>query len=477
MIRSTCHRRTGLHFPMRRMTAAALLLGLLAAGAGAQDQDQDQDQGQDQEVRKLTVKSFVDFGHLVSGRNAYATDGGLNPDISMLPLNRINVLAIQDITLGRFDVSVGLSGLIWWPYGGLLTDIREKLVNVKPMVPVARARWKFGDPKASGTSGSVMLGTFNYKYNPDAKDLGEYLYRSGTYPGFLTNTEGWLLLNRAGNYSHGLLASTSSLDGMLKQNVSLFMEMAYYPVGDFSPGYDFSLTGKWLEFGGGVVLNHYLPIRPSTLTPKLAENTYVKIRGKDSLGNVTVEKFGKLDETSVENPVDTTILHRWTFKGVKAMGRVAVNLGSMIPEAYRGPEDLRVFAEAAVLGWENQPIYYAKRSERIPVMVGINLPTAKALDVLTVQGEYYKSPYNDIDLYNLSSLPIWKTATTDSVHADDFRWAVYAKKSVNKAMTAYAQVASDNFRLTDGSLKMSSVPLIHSPKDWYYLVRLEFNLR
>ena len=110
-------------------------------------------------------------------------------------------------------------------------------------------------------------------------------------------------------------------------------------------------------------------------------------------------------------------------------------------------------------------------------MFGINLPTHKLLDVFCVQGEYYKSPYNDIDLYNVSSLPIWKTATTDSVHVDDFKWAIYAKKGVNKAMTVYAQMASDHFRLTDGSLKSSSVPLTHTPKDWYYLIRLEFNLR
>lgn len=429
---------------------------------------------------KLTVKSYMDYGHLIKGYDY--NDPSKKNTITNLPLSRTSVSVIQDMTAGRFDVSVGLSGLVWWPYygGGANADLSQKIMQVKPMVPVARARWQFGDPGT--TSESIMLGTFNYKYNPDAKNLGEYLYRSGTYPGYIWTNDGWGLMNRAGNYSQGLLFTLSQMGGHLKHNASLFMETVYYPVGDFSPGYDFSFVSKWIDFGGGAVFNHYLPLRPSKEVPKDQANTYATVKDvPDPTLPDTVTYTGRLSDIFTDhlivNPVDTVVLHHWTFKGIKLMGRVALNLGPLLPEEIRGPEDLRIFAEAAVLGVENQPLYYAKRSERIPVMFGVNVPTFKMLDVLSLQGEYYKSPYNDIYSFVQESLPIWSTTKTDSVHSDDFKWSIYAKKAVNKYVSVYAQAASDHFRLTDGSLSPSSIPLTPRSKDWYYLLRLEFSLR
>jgi hypothetical protein len=202
----------------------------------------------------------------------------------------------------------------------------------------------------------------------------------------------------------------------------------------------------------------------------------------------------------VSNPSYTSkVLYRWTFKGVKAMGRAVLNLNSLLPVAARHPEDLRFFGEVAVLGWENQPLYYEKPSERMPIMFGVNVPTFKFVDVLTLQGEYYASPFNDIAKFNSASLPIWgnnyvkkyDSTTFDNYlvldangkivpivnHKDDWKWSVYAKKTVNKMITVYGQAASDHLRLTDGKFNASPVPLTGSPKEWYYLLRLEFSLR
>ncbi len=425
-------------------------------------------------TRKLTIKSFVDLGHLVNGDNPYGPALGIDRQPSMLPLNRTGVTFIQETALNRFDIAVGLTGLIWWPYGGGVTDPIERVMNVKPMIPVARARWQFGSP--SSVAGALQVGTFSYKYNPDAKDLGEYLYRSGTYPGFLTTTEGWLLMNRASNYSHGALLALKQFDGKLSHNFSLFMETQYYPIGDFSPGYDFSFTQKWFEVGGGVVLNHYLSSRPSALTPTRPENTYITGHVKDSNGTVSETSWPQ-DSPPADTIVDTLKTGHWTLKGVKLMGRAALNLGSLLPESIRGSEDLRIFTEVAVLGVKNYPIYYNKLSRRMPVMFGINLPTAKILDVLSLQAEHYSSLYNDIDQFSVNSLPVWQTTNGDSITRDDWKWSVYGKKTVNKLITVYSQVANDHFRLTDGHYKVSNIPLTSSPSDWYYLIRLEFALR
>lgn len=448
---------------------AALLAASLALSLASSPRGETAQGAESLDSHKLTVKSYLDFGQLVNGYNPYA-QAGINPDISMLPLDRVNVVAIQDLKIGRTEVSAGLGALVWWPYGGGTTDIGEKIMTVKPLIPVARVRWQFGDSASTGAA--LSLGTFNYKYNPDAKNLGEYLYRAGTYPGYLWTTEGWLLMNRASNYSHGALLSISQMGGKLKHNFSLFMETSFAPIGSFSPGYDVQAVSKWFEAGAGVVFNHYANFKPSQETPRSLQNTYVDVRNANG-----THYIGTLDADTASSPVDTVILHRWTFKGVKCMARAALNLGWLIPEDFRGPEDLRLFAEAALLGVANQPVYYTKRSERIPIMFGVTLPTARFLDLLTLQGEYYQSPYNDIDLLNSSSLPIPQTANTDSVHADDFKWSIYAKKTLNQRMNLYAQAASDHLRLTDGRYRASNIPLTHTPKDWYYVFRLEFNLR
>ncbi len=430
---------------------------------------------------KLTVKATVDYGHVVNGYNYYDPDQKY--DVAWLPINRANVAVIQDVAIGNFDVSAGLSGLLWWPYGGGKgADLTEKTMQVKPMVPVARARWQVGDPK--DLSASIMVGTFNYKYNPDAKNLGEYLYRSGTYPGIVWTGEGWLLMNRAGNYSHGIMATVSQFGGALKHNASLLMETVTYPVGDLSPGYDVSWTSKWVDLGAGGVWYRGLALRPSQLTSKDAANTYARITGKNARGQDTVA-VGRLGE--IQNAVTTVTqidtLGYWTVQGIKLMARAAVNLGSLLPEEIRGPEDLRIFAEVALLGVKNQPLYYEKRSERMPVMFGINIPTAKFLDVLSVQGEYYQSPYSDGLNYIRESRPIPQTEVTPSgklppTHDDDFKWSVYGKKTLNKLCNVYVQAASDQFRLTDGKYNPSTIPLTTSwQHDWYYVVRLEFNLR
>jgi hypothetical protein len=460
--------------------AAALVAHAQTAGGKAADST----------VRtRLTLRSQVDFGHLVSGNNPDYTNnaGQTSAEVTMLPLNRVGFVAIQDVAQGRFDVSAGIAALLWTPYGsGVETD--ERVMQARASIPVARVRWQFGEP--SGLAGSLMVGTFPYKYNPDAKNLGEYLYRSGTYPGFLMTTEGWLLMNRASNYSHGAMLTLTQLNGALRHNFSLFMETVYFPIGDFSPGYDVSYTSKWFEVGGGAMFHHYLPLKPSALTPKTDENTYV--RQTNAAGDTVIYEGPNVSGIDPNDP-NVEVLHRWTHKGIKVMGRAALNLNHLLPPDRRNPEDLRLFTEVAVLGWEDQPFYYEKRSERMPIMFGVNVPTLKLLDVLSVQGEYYTSPFNNYDKYNSASLPIWDAEfptvpppvdaegravpTTD--HDDDWKWSIYGRKTLNKLLSVHAQAASDHFRLMRGprSLKPSYEPLTSTPREWYYLVRLDFALR
>jgi hypothetical protein len=179
-------------------------------------------------------------------------------------------------------------------------------------------------------------------------------------------------MNRASHYGQGAMLSVSQFGGALKHNLSLLMQTTYYPVGDFSPGYDVSYTHKWFEVGGGAVFHHYLPLRPSALVRKEGENTLIRMAtGTDSLGDTTYYIGPNFNNDNLNDP-GMTLLHRWTHKGIKVMGRAALNLNHLLPVDIRNPEDLRVFGEVALLGVENQPLYYEKQSERMPVMFGVN---------------------------------------------------------------------------------------------------------
>jgi hypothetical protein len=138
---------------------------------------------EDVKISPISIKAYMDFGHLVSG---YSSADEISLD--MYPLSRGNVTFTQHATIGEsFDVAVGITGLIWWPYSSeVFQQPNQRVMRVKPMVPLARAKWKFGDK--DGMNGHIQLGTFPYKYNFEAKNLGEYLYRSGTYPGYLWTT-------------------------------------------------------------------------------------------------------------------------------------------------------------------------------------------------------------------------------------------------------------------------------------------------
>ena len=152
----------------------------------------------------------------------------------------------------------------------------------------------------------------------------------------------------------------------------------------------------------------------------------------------------------------------YTFKGAKIMAMASIDLKKLVPSEDFGKEDLRLYGEAAILGLKNYPrnlnggISYDSILERIPVMIGLNVPAFKFLDMLSVEAEYFKCPYpNDIGVITDRGIPIpgqpGETGVTNfrdsSVYAkDNWKWSIYATKTFAKNYTATAQIASDHLR-------------------------------
>ncbi|MDB5106474.1 MAG: hypothetical protein JWP91_4163 [Fibrobacteres bacterium] len=449
-----------------------LALAILVAGARAEDSTG---------VRfdEFKARMAMEFGHVVRGE--FRTAGTHSEPIRNLALNR-NIVFLEQS--GQFneawEFKAGLMGVLWWPYTPIAGPPGTRTMRVEPKLSILTAR-KIFDPAEADSY--VEAGFFPYKYNRDAWNLGEYLYRSGTYPGSLWTNDGYQLMDHAAYDAYGVHARFSNFGGNLTHDFNFFTEAATDPIGDITPAYELSFNHPVFQFGFGAAYNRGLSYRPSQTRPKDDANSYIEVQADPAKGIAYYK--GPFLGAPIAIQGDTTrpfaVLHNWTQRGLKLMGRAALDLGFLIPEASRSPEDLRLYAEVAVLGWENQPYFYEKRSERIPIMLGVNLPTFRILDLVAFQAEYYNAQFNDTYYYNIGSLPIWKvenyqTRDQESYKKSPWRWSLYGRKSFNRIVNIHAQVASDHLRLREATNAFTEYELTLYPRNWYYLVRMEIGI-
>lgn len=448
----------------------------------------------------IRVGTNIDLGQIVKGELSEGTeeDGQF--------LSRTGVSLTQVGTINKkLDITVSVGGLFWYSLPVSPGAPHTRLVKFGPGVGQASGLFRFGDN--DHPSALLEFGYFAHKYNPDAKNLGEYQFRSGTYPGYLW-TGGWSIVNSAAYMAQGVRLTLPTFDGMLKHDFTLFMERDFEPTYDISPSYQLAFKpSEGFEMGAGVTWAHGLPIKPSLTTPKDRANAFV---GDSALPKDEWQKAG-YDKTDIhvrpdgdtlvgtkapdgkpyvslsENGIPNSQLSYYTFQGFKVMGRAAINPQAWIQSKILGPEDLKLYGEVAVLGIKNYPTYYEDITERMPMMVGFNLPTFKLLDVFSIEVEYYKNRYqNNIrDVFQLSypkwQLPPGQTTTTypafidtSSIETeDDIHWSIYAKKSLFEGLDLFVQVASDHMRVLSFNAEPGDIDVTRKPSQWYYLARLQ----
>ena len=447
------------------------------------------------EFHPKQVGASIDLGQIVSGR-----DRAANKDWSDITLTRTGVYLTTSATVDKkLDFYMTIGGLFWYPVSPMETSA-ERLVRFGPGVGQAQAIYSFGDP--AQPAAKLQVGLFPMKYT-DATNLGEYLYRSGTYPGSLV-TGGWSYLNSANYLAQGARFVVPTFGGKLTHEFTVFMERDYEPTSDFSPGYLVTYKpASFIEFGAGVVWAHALSLNPDRLAPnKTHEDTL--FNGYSKRTNRPMNVVGKpnmshIDTLTMTTPADS--IGFYTFKGFKAMGRVSLNVGSLLgwKPAYSG--DFKVYSEIALLGIEDQPYYYDDKTERMPIMAGISLPTFGLLDKFACEVEYHKSRFpNTVGAPFYSSLPLplndngggqvspysydldsysgaKRDSVSDALKEDDWHWSVYASRKITDGINLYAQVASDHQRHPTGpEVKPSLEPPTVKPSDWYYVIRVEFGL-
>jgi len=317
--------------------------------------------------------------------------------------------------------------------------------------------YTWGSPERFAVEG--QLGYFPYKYNPDARNLGEFLFRGGVYPAYLLGEFDFPLARLAG----------------LRIGLSLWkktkVDLLVTPEIDFPPFGDITLSGllgytPWraLSVQAGISLSHLISVSDAATTPMVANNSYLKENG------------------------DTAY---YTFKGTKLMGRITLDPKRIfLRNGIRvlDENDLRIYAEAAVLGLKNYPASaetnpygYGTLAQKVPVLLGATLPCFRILDVLAIEAEWYgcryANSYQQVVQYGYP-LPMqpFNGRDTSDYRRDDWKWSVYAKRSCGGHFALVFQAARDHSRhLSQFVENVDREEMFHTKGQWYWMAKAQFS--
>jgi hypothetical protein len=323
----------------------------------------------------------------------------------------------------RLQMSLGVQGEMWFNVPKLRGTGQATYITVQNstfIISDANMSYSFGDMKAPFLS--AKIGLFPYKYDKEARNLGEYLFRTGTYPAYIIND-----FDQAFARITGLKVS-SDLFGSLHQDLILSVETTIPPFNEASLSYlaDYNFR-KIVDVGLGVQFYDLIPVDTS-VCPHITNNQFVTSNG------------------------DTGY---YTFAGTKLMAKLCFDPKQFIPLNIFGKEDGKLYAEAAILGLENYPRNdsitllrpgtgsgknywgYDTLKNKIPIMFGFNIPTFKLLDVFAIEGERYLCPYPNNYQYRLgpgpqTSYPVPYNPNHlafAAYNSDNWKWSVYLKKT------------------------------------------------
>lgn len=298
------------------------------------------------------------------------------------------------------------------------------------------------------------LGMFPYKYNPEVRDLGEFLFRSGTYPVYLINNFDFPMARLTGFRAGFDFDLPWELAG---NNFNIHCDLMLLTERDMLPYHDFSFASivnvnafNLIEVGGGLNFAHLWPVDEDITTPK----SYLNIMNLDTIS---------VDSTGWPTEIDTSY---YTFKGTKMMFRTTIDpvfflrgRDGFIGDFF-GKHGLKFYGELAIIGLDDYPAFdqtnqfgYTDIKERMPKMLGVTIPCWKLLDIFALELEHFSCPYpNNYEFAKLDGLPvpfkvIPNTEYDSATYAEDnYKFAAYMKKSIGDNVSFIVQVSRDHQR-------------------------------
>ncbi|MBN2035480.1 MAG: hypothetical protein JW768_01940 [Chitinispirillaceae bacterium] len=389
-----------------------------------------------------------------------------------------NTFAVLNLVLNmkfaaRFTGHIGLEGYTYHntiALANALMPVNKERQYATIYPHQVEGRYSLGDPDLF--KGEIGIGLMPYKYNRDAWSLGEYLFRSGTYPGYLITDFDWAVARLTG-FRFSTVAFREWRNDLL---LTINMELPPYHDANVSWITGYSLRNI-IDIGAGISFCSLISANEHLTTPENEKN----VRQSDT----------------IVDPVAGTIVNNsyYTFRGTKAMCRTAADplfflkggpfftiLG--IPIGLT-KDDGRIYAELAVLGLENQSPGYDKIADRMPVMAGFNLPTLGLFDALSFQAEYYPCPYpNDFGGTLSYSQPgfaapfdqtlITMSPSDSALYANDnWKWSIHGRRFIGTHFGIVIQAARDHWRTVSSyDINKDYSDALVKPKHWYLATKL-----
>ncbi|MBN1130577.1 MAG: hypothetical protein JXA71_16435, partial [Chitinispirillaceae bacterium] len=319
---------------------------------------------------------------------------------------------------------------------------------------------------------SIAAGIFPVKYNPDAKNLGEYLFRAGAYPPYIFSSFDYPFSQLTG------FRVSSEMAGFFRHDFLLHTETKVVPLHDWSLSYLANVDFRGVALTAGASLHHWISVNES----------------KTTVNNDMISAF--YDRNGV--------VRHYTFKGIKLLGRCSFDPKKLLPQklvSLFDTADLRLYGESAILGIKNHipylrvingadttwildttKNYYTDLSQRMPIMVGLNFPTCRLLDYLSLEVEYYSWPFTN-SLYNATfyeenPVPRNFSGTYSKIDYlyDTWKWSLQAKKSLINGFSLVGQVARDHthhdiFFISERD-EEEALTRVNS---WYWMVRMLYS--
>jgi hypothetical protein len=491
---------------MRRLATVAYVLALSVSLVDAQEGPI--------KYEPLSIAALSEFGMLQGGRF------GTNPRFRDVWVDHFGAFLTQGASVdNRWFLNVGLGGVFQFQkpeklnplWGG--TQYRSFFIGPTVADVEYRVLDNAGD---AAREWNVGLGMFPYKYNADASNLGEYLFRTGPYPTYIM-TGNYVMINNASASLQGLKSRYNA--GNLSLDVFLTTETVMPPLYDLSLAAmaKYGIAGGLIDVGLGVNFKRIVPVRPSRTTRETQENAYFKgPDGEHYSGNITYYRNRK--EFYERNPGSTAdsnaalatfdSVSAWTGggafqpnyryysqSGIILGGTLALDLKKLLPETGNfGPNDLRLYTEVALLGVKNYPVFYQKARERMPIMVGINLPGFRRIDLISVQYEYFPSPHLNSFYESVSTNAATpqvvpgadrvysENGYADALSRDNHSWPVLVKKTLTRGLYVSAQAARDHTRMVSDAtwagpfLDPNEVFYTTDKNNWYWMIQFSFGI-
>ncbi|MBN1757765.1 MAG: hypothetical protein JW863_05580 [Chitinispirillaceae bacterium] len=309
----------------------------------------------------------------------------------------------------------------------------------------------------------AALGYFPYKYNPEVRNLGEFLFRSGTYPLYLLGEFDRPFARLTGlrtgfeYHNNDLLNYKIDILALLERTINPFNTISLASVASVN-------MLKIIDIGAGIDFAHAIPMNSKFTMVEQDESHFIS----DSTVTEIIDSSTSPPTIRIFTEIE---YDHYDFRGIKWMARATIDPFGMVRENHGVLSDIlgkdggKVYGEYAVIGTKNYPAAahpttnfnayqksgYQDVKERSPWMAGITIPCWKVLDICAIEIEHFPSYYAD-DYYTASThgfplpAPLQGETYDSTTFVPRWNWSLYLKKDISRNVTIIAQAARDHQR-------------------------------